>query len=154
MYSSVTDKCRIALKHRIRLLVETDWDQLLLLLGSTFGIRAWFFVCFGDIDSSSLCVPHAILLAIVLGSLLDNLGGSDPRRRKRWAAPKPLKVGSLPPKKRFSPVALRGSVASYFVSFLDFQDAATGKLAANPHKSRCEGTFRRRSILVRRFARC
>src|SRR5262249_48390633 len=40
------------------------------------------------------------------GTLLNNLGGSDPRRRRRWAAEKPLKVGSLPPKNGF----LRGPV--------------------------------------------
>ncbi len=35
--------------------------------------------------------------------LLINLGGSDPRRRRRWAADKPVKVGSLPPKMLFLP---------------------------------------------------
>jgi hypothetical protein len=33
----------------------------------------------------------------------NNLGGSDPRSRRRWAAAKPRKVGSLPPKIRSSP---------------------------------------------------
>ena len=50
-----------------------------------------------------LAVSSTTLPATERGNLLDNLGGSDPRRRRRWAAEKPLKVGSLPPKKRFSP---------------------------------------------------
>ena len=50
-----------------------------------------------------LAVSSTTLPATERGNLLDNLGGSDPRSRRRWAAAKPLKVGSLPPKKRFSP---------------------------------------------------
>src|SRR6266851_5863334 len=40
-----------------------------------------------------LAASPASLPATKRGSLLDNLGGSDPRRRRRWAASMPLKVG-------------------------------------------------------------
>jgi hypothetical protein len=50
-----------------------------------------------------LAASPTTLPATERGTLPDNLGGSDPRRRRRWAAEKPLKVGSLPPKIRCSP---------------------------------------------------
>ena len=46
-----------------------------------------------------------------------NLGGGDPRRLRRWAAAKPLKVGSLPPQNAFLPCsfgALRRRPCSSF----------------------------------------
>lgn len=49
-------------------------------------------------DSEFQAAFSATLPATERGSLLNNLGGSDPRRPWRWVAEKPLKVGSLPPK--------------------------------------------------------
>src|SRR5450432_428943 len=61
----------------------------------------------GCSDSDFLTVSPTTLPSPEREDLLDNLGGSDPRRQRRWAAEKPLKVGSLPPKKRFDPRSSR-----------------------------------------------
>src|SRR5229473_3405011 len=100
---STSEKGRIALKHCVRFLVETCRNYFLFLLGFYLRNQGHLFISSAVSDSKSLCSLHATLPATERGSLLDNLGGSDPRRRRRWAADKPLKVGSLPPKIRSSP---------------------------------------------------
>src|SRR5712692_11119860 len=97
-----SEKGSIALEHCVRLLVEACRNYLLFLLGFYLRDQGHLFISSAVIDSKSLCSLRATLPATERGSLLDNLGGSDPRRRRRWAALKPLKVGSLPPTKRFS----------------------------------------------------
>jgi hypothetical protein len=93
-----TKESRIALKHGVSFLVETCGDYFLFLLG--FDLRNQSHILFSSGGSASK-LPTASLITLPAterGDLLDNLGGSDPRRPWRWAAAKPLKVGSLPPK--------------------------------------------------------
>src|SRR5579859_529999 len=71
-------------------------------IGSTFGIRAIVLISPG-FYSSAVTLFFAGLPATEPTVLRNNLGGSDPRSRRRWAAAKPRKVGSLPPKSWFSP---------------------------------------------------
>src|SRR5260370_40785142 len=98
-----SEESRIALKHRVRFLVGASRNYLLFLLGFYLRNQGHLFISSAVTDSKLLCSLHATLPATERGILLDTLGGSDPRRRRRWAAAKPLKVGSLPPKIRFSP---------------------------------------------------
>src|SRR6266849_3954933 len=98
-----SEESRIALKHRVRFLVEAGRNYLLFMLGFYLRDQGHLFVSSAVSDSKSLGCLSATLPATERGTLLDKLGGSDPRRRRRWAAAKPLKVGSLPPKIRFSP---------------------------------------------------
>src|SRR5712664_4041765 len=110
---------RIPLKHCVRLLVETSGDYLPFLLGFDLWNQGHVPFSYSLCDSGSPAASPTTLPATERGSPLDNLGGSDPRRRRRWAAPKPLKVGSLPPKKRFSPPSippLRRRLSSFFSS--------------------------------------
>src|SRR5229473_1892367 len=100
---STSEKGRIALKHCVRFLVETCRNYFLFLLGFYLRNQSHLFISSAVTDSKSLCSLHATLPVTERESLLDKLGGSDPRRRRRWAAPKPLKVGSLPPQIRSSP---------------------------------------------------
>jgi len=65
--------------------------------GSTFEIKAIVFDLLA-LYSNSVTVFFAGSPATEPTSLVKKLGGSDPRRRRRWAAEKPLSVGSLPPK--------------------------------------------------------
>src|SRR6267143_5479220 len=73
------------------------------MLGFYLWDQGHLFVSSAVSDSKSLGSRLATLPATERGGLLNNLGGSDPRSRRRCAAEKPLKVGSLPPKIRFSP---------------------------------------------------
>src|SRR6266704_242053 len=93
----------ITLKHCVRFLVEACRDNLLFLFGFDLWYQGHLLISSAVIDSGWLGFLSATLPATERGTLLDDLGGSDPRRRRRWAASMPLKVGSLPPKIRFSP---------------------------------------------------
>src|ERR1700687_5189648 len=70
----------------------------------------------GWCDSEFLTASPTTLPATERGSLLDNLGGSDPRRRRRWAAAKPLKWGRYRPKFGFllAPLEAPSPVISFF----------------------------------------
>src|SRR6266849_10721444 len=129
-----SEESRIALKHRVRFLVEAGRNYLLFMLGFYLRDQGHLFVSSAVSDSKSLGCLSATLPATERGTLLDKLGGSDPRRRRRWAAAKPLKVGSLPPKIRFSPRSTPMSVAGHLFLSLLLLLAASGNLAANPHQ--------------------
>jgi hypothetical protein len=108
--------------------------------GSTFGIKALY--------SNSVTVFFAGSPATEPTSLVKKLGGSDPRRRRRWAAEKPLSVGSLPPKIRFSPLSIPRLRRRLCASFLGASSCAHGKTgrkskqkAASGHLLALEASF-------------
>src|SRR5229473_3343755 len=101
--SCASKERRITLEHCVRFLVEARRNYLLFMLGFYLRDQGHLFISSAVSGSKSLVSLPTTLPATERGSLLDHLGGSDPRRRRRWAAAKPLKVGSLPPKIRCSP---------------------------------------------------
>src|SRR6266850_1374179 len=150
---------RIALEHCVRFLVEARRNYLLFMLGFYLRDQGHLFISSAVSDSKSLVSLPATLPPTERGSLLDNLCGSDPRRRRRWAAEKPLKVGSLPPKIRFSPrstpMLRRRSSLSFLATSTCGQwkpgrkstrKAASGPLSV-PGASFCTAP----NVLIRRF---
>src|SRR5260370_39996016 len=76
----------ITLEHRVRLLVEAGRNDLLFLLGFYFRNQGHIFISSAVSDSMSLGSLPGLLPAAERVNLLENFGGSDPRRRRRRAA--------------------------------------------------------------------